>query len=43
LDFDGDLYGKRLEVKLGAFIRAERKYSNLDELKTAILRDKNYV
>jgi riboflavin kinase/FMN adenylyltransferase len=42
LDFDGDLYGKRLEVKLGAFIRAERKFSTLDELKKAIIRDKNY-
>jgi riboflavin kinase/FMN adenylyltransferase len=42
LDFDGDLYGKRLEVKLGAFIRAERKFSSLEELKKAILRDKSY-
>lgn len=38
-DFAGDLYGKRLVVELIAFLRAERKFSGLDELKAQIARD----
>lgn len=35
-DFDGDLYGKEIEVKFIRFIRPERKFSSLEELKTQI-------
>ena len=38
-DFDGDLYGLHLRVALIDWIRAERKFSGLDELKTQIARD----
>lgn len=40
LDFDGDLYGKELQVKFFAFIRAEQKFGGLDELKAQLLRDR---
>ena len=30
--FDGDLYGRRIEVALHAFIREERKFESLDDL-----------
>jgi riboflavin kinase/FMN adenylyltransferase len=32
LDFDGDLYGRRIEVALHAFIRDEAKFDSLDAL-----------
>lgn len=38
-DFDGDLYGKRLSIRLCSFIRPERKFSSFDELKAQIARD----
>lgn len=31
-DFDGDLYGRRIEVGLHAFIRDERKFDDIDAL-----------
>jgi riboflavin kinase/FMN adenylyltransferase len=39
LDFEGDLYGKELEVSFIDFIRPERRFSGLDELKAAIAAD----
>jgi riboflavin kinase / FMN adenylyltransferase len=38
LDFDGDLYGRRIEVALHAFIRDEQKFDSLDAL-AAEMRD----
>lgn len=38
-DFHGDLYGKKIRVSLVQFMREEQKFSSLEELKTAILRD----
>ena len=38
-DFDGDLYGRRLSVRLKSFLRAERKFSGLEELKEQIAKD----
>ena len=32
LDFDGDLYGRRIEVALHAFIREEKKFDDVDAL-----------
>jgi len=32
LDFDGDLYGRRIEVALHAFIRDEQKFDDIDAL-----------
>ena len=39
LDFAGDLYGKKLRLELHAFLREERKFGSLEELKTAILEN----
>lgn len=38
-DFDGDLYGKRIEVRFIEFIRDERKFDGLDALKAQIAKD----
>lgn len=37
--YSGDLYGRAVQVELLRFIRPEKKFSGLDELKSAILRD----
>ncbi len=39
LDFDGDLYGQRIRVAFVDFIRAEKKFSGIDELEEQIKRD----
>ncbi len=38
-DWAGNLYGTRLTVALRRFIRPERKFSSIDELRAAIRRD----
>lgn len=38
-DFDGDLYGATLRVHLVRYLREERKFAGLDELKTQIGKD----
>jgi riboflavin kinase / FMN adenylyltransferase len=38
-DFDGDLYGKTLDIEIVEFIRAEQKFSGLDALKAQIAVD----
>jgi riboflavin kinase/FMN adenylyltransferase len=38
-DFAEDLYGQELDVALHAFLRAERRFSGLEELKTQIAVD----
>ncbi len=39
LGWNGDLYGKDLEVRFTQFLRPEMKFSGLDELKAQIQRD----
>lgn len=39
LNFDHNVYGKGIVVKLKNFIREERKFANIDELKRQILLD----
>lgn len=41
IDFSGDLYGKELRVYLLGFLRDERRFDTIDELKTQINIDKN--
>ena len=38
-DWQGDLYGQEVAVGLQAFLRAEQRFSGLDELKAQIARD----
>lgn len=38
-DFTGNLYGERVPVKLMRFIRCEKKFSSVEELKTHIEKD----
>jgi len=40
LDFEGDLYGQQLRVALKGFIRQEKKFSGLEELKMQLALDK---
>ncbi|MGM9567629.1 MAG: bifunctional riboflavin kinase/FAD synthetase [Clostridia bacterium] len=39
LDFDADLYGKEISVTLISFLRGEKKFDSLEELKSAIALD----
>ena len=39
LDFDGDLYGRRIQVEFVDKIRGEQKFNQLDDLKQAISND----
>ena len=39
LDFDADLYGKTLELEFHKFLRPERKFDSLEELKAQIRSD----
>jgi len=38
-DFDGDLYGREVQVKFKRFLRGEQKFASLDELKAQLARD----
>lgn len=39
IDFNEDIYGKKIEVQLIDFIRKEEKFSNKDELKVQVMKD----
>ena len=38
--FDGDLYGQTIDVELVEYLRPEKKFGSLDELKREIEQDK---
>ncbi len=39
VDFDGDLYGRHLRVALVGYLRPEKKFDGLDDLKAQIAAD----
>lgn len=39
IDFSGDLYGKKVNLKFNKFIRSEEKFSSLEELKNQLKKD----
>jgi riboflavin kinase/FMN adenylyltransferase len=39
LDFEGDLYGKELEIEIGDKLRDEKKFASPEELREQIARD----
>ena len=43
IGYEGDLYGKPVTVKLHRFIRPEKKFSGLDELRDQLISDKRYA
>lgn len=42
-DFDGDLYGKNIEVVILYKIRENKKFVNFEELKNQIQKDKEFA
>ena len=43
LDFDGDLYDQKLKIEFVKRIRDECKFSDIDELKSALYRDEKFT
>jgi riboflavin kinase/FMN adenylyltransferase len=43
IDFNGDIYGKNIEVVFVEYLREERCYSSVDALKQQIEEDINNV
>lgn len=41
--FDGDLYGKTLEVEFIEFIRPERRFASVEELQKAVEYDRRVI
>lgn len=40
-DFEGDLYGKQLTIKLKHFLREEKKFENIEALKAQLYQDQS--
>lgn len=43
LDYSGDLYGRKPEVRFMEFVRDEKKFGSLEELKKQVFADIDYV
>ena len=43
IDFEGDLYGQTINVEFTKFIRLERKFNSMDELKSQIDQDLRHL
>ena len=43
IGYDGDLYGQRVDICFLEFIREERRFSSVDDLKAQIQKDYDYV
>lgn len=42
-EFEGSLYGQQIEVELLEFIRPERAFASVDELREAVEADRNTI
>lgn len=43
LDFNKDIYGKNIEIEFLDYIRGQKKFNSLDELKAQIAKDEDYI
>lgn len=43
LDYCGDLYGRKIEVRFVGFVRDEKKFGSVDELKKQVFADIDYI
>ena len=43
VDYEGDLYGREIEIELFEFIRPERKFESFDDLRAEIKRNTEYA
>lgn len=43
LDFDADLYGKKMTLEITEFIRGIKKFSSLEEVKNQVESDKAFI
>lgn len=43
LDFDGDVYGKEIEIEFHHYLRPIEKFNSLDDLKAQLEKDKAYA
>ncbi|MFI3282694.1 MAG: riboflavin kinase [Rikenellaceae bacterium] len=43
IDFDGDLYGRTIEIKLCEKIRNELKFNNIEALRAQIIKDVSMI
>ena len=39
IDFSGDIYGEEAAVQFLAFLRSEKRFAGIDELKTQLVSD----
>lgn len=43
LDYSGDLYGRKIEVEFMDFVRDEKKFDSIDELKKQVFADIDHI
>ncbi len=43
LDFDKDIYGKNIEVEFLGYVRGQKKFNSLEELRAQIAFDESYI
>ena len=43
LDFEGDVYGKEIEIEFHHYLRPIEKFNSLDDLKAQLEKDKAYA
>ena len=43
IDFNSDIYDKKIEIEFLDYVRKAEKFNSLDELKAQITKDKDYI